>query len=818
LTESDVALLDEVFERALASWEDGAALTVDELLPGRPDLAEQAERVLALAQEVAVTGPAPGPSPVVPGYTVLSELGRGAMGAVYLARQDKLGGRPVALKVLPAGAAVSARARERFRAEANAVARLRHPHIVTVYDVVREGTLLAFAMEPVEGPGLHEVIDHMASLGRPVRADDVRAFLGVGSSALGEVPYWTVIARIGAAVARALEAVHGAGLLHRDVKPSNILLRRDGTPLLSDFGLVRDPESGVVTREGFVGTPAYAPPEQLAGGLGAADARSDVYALGATLYHALALRAPFAGSAPGELIPSVERGAAPLRSRGVNVPRDLETIIGKAMAPSARERYATAGDLAADLERLLAERPILARPGGALVRAVKLLRRNRQAFWGTVVGAIGVLVLVGGITFGAVLMPRWAQEARERAWLALLDPRDTANFANAALFEYRRQGPPEMNRTVLARALAEYDAAARWQPWDERTVLERDALAAMHSLGPGVRARFTAELLRRAPKACGWLEQWVSVAPDADVPALPTGAMSRDDLIAVGMMSYVSSEMMPAVEAWQRLEQGVDPGPFVRGGLGLYFTYKQEFGRAYPRLAHADRAFRDVSFLRAAHAEAAWGVGDIDMAAKLLDEARRLSRRDEGQVFRVGTLISLARGDDDAAIERFKAWFFASPQRHNTVAGYQVGTWLAAHGKETRGLGVLAIATGNLPPKPIISVLMPLAERWWDSQSEAERLELVERAIATGVRPEPWGDTVVPVAYWSACHRLASSPQFTDLRRFLRGHSLEGVGRRLERYSRLTESDMRARPPLPTGDELRRCAREVLGLDTQPAR
>ncbi|MEK6703216.1 MAG: serine/threonine-protein kinase [Planctomycetota bacterium] len=820
LPESDQLLLDEAFERALASWEEGLSISPADLLPGRPDLRDHAERVVALVQDVAVTGPAPLPMPIVPGYTLLSELGRGAMGAVYLARQDRLGGRSVALKVLPAGTAASARARDRFQAEANAIARLRHPHIVTVYDVVREGTLLAFAMEPVEGPTLHEVIDHLASLSHPPGAADVRAFSGAGTSALSEEPYWTFVARLGVAVARALQAVHDAGLLHRDVKPSNILLRRDGTPLLSDFGLVRDPGSGVVTREGFAGTPAYAPPEQLAGGPGAADVRSDVYALGATLYHALALRTPFAASTPVAMLQPAQLGAPPLIARSPGTPRDLVTIIAKAMSPAAKDRYATAAQLADDLDRLLSQRPILARPAGVLSRGVKLLRRNRQAFWGTIGGAIGVLVLVGGLMLSLVLMPRWAQNARERAWLSLLDPRDTQNFAVAGFWQQTSPGPPRFNVRLAQGALVEYERAAWLQPWEQRTELERDVLRAVISVGEDGRSplQLSASLSRRAPGACEWLERWTQATPHDMPPPLPAGDVASDELIAIGLMSYLSAEMHPAVEAWLRLEQAGEPGPFVRGGLGLYFIYAQEPGRAYPRLQEADRAFGAVSFLRAAHAEAALGVGDVDLAAMLLEQARTLSRRDEGQITRLAAVLEFERGDLKEALTRFGEWYFTGEFGHNSVAGYQVAMRLAARGDEAHAVGILATAMGGAFPKPILRALLPMAERWWDGLSQTQRLDFALRAIATDGKPEPWGETCVPVMYWRARSRIAADPRFADLRGLLHPHPLAQCGERLDPYCRWNAPPGQASPPPPQGAELRKAARAALGLDVRTDR
>lgn len=828
LSDEDQDVLDQAFESALDLLESGQAVSPQELVPNRPDLTEHLEGILTLAREVALIGQSSSAAPCVPGYTVLSELGRGAMGAVYLASQDRLGGRPVALKVLPSGMATWGRARDRFQAEANAVARLRHPHIVTVHDVIYEGSLLAFAMEPIDGPSLQELITHLASIGRPLTDQDVREYLGAGASAVGDAPYWTVIARLGVAIARALEVVHAEGLLHRDVKPSNILLRRDGTPLLGDFGLVRDPSSEIATLDGtFVGTPAYASPEQLVGvregaknGTVSIDRRSDVYSLGATLYHALALRTPFSGCARVDLPRMIEQGPKPLRSVCPGAPTDLCTIIAKAMAASPADRYASAAAIADDLERLLAERPIHARPAGFLVRTVKLLRRNRQAFWGTIGGAVGMLLLVSAMIMGFVVLPQWSHEARERAWLTLLDPRDANLFANAGFWEQADTGPPTVNRSVASRAISEYNAAVRWQPWDERTELERDVLATMLSMGENSQSspQFSQALRRRAPLACAWLTQWMQIEAHELAPPVPESGCTENDLIAIGLMSYLTADMHPAVAAWLRLESLGEPGPFVRAGLGLYFIYRQEPARAYPRLEEADRTFAQVGFLRAAHAEAACEVGDTQLAAQLLEQARGLPLCDGGQLLRVSTLIQLASGDVDHGMERFKDWYFSPPYGANSIAGYQVGTWLAAHGDEARAAGVFATAVGLHPPKGLIRTFVPLAERWWINQSTPQRLNLVEAAIANRCQHVPWGETHIPLAYSRISHQILTDPELSELKPLLHTPDLAACGERLSAFD-AGPSPTQSQPSAPPrGDELRQAAMMVLGTESSSRR
>jgi serine/threonine-protein kinase PpkA len=224
----------------------------------RPDLRLQIEAMVEHARQIAVNPAMRFPD--VAGYTILGELGRGGMGSVYLARQDRVGARTVALKVLPRASALSASARARFLSEARAIARIRHAHVVTIHDVIHSGDLYAYAMERVDGASLADLIDYLAGVGRPPTVADVRRRLDSPDDGGAEVwagTYVEFVARMGMGIARALTAVHEKGLLHRDVKPSNILLRRDGTPLLSDFGLVRDADVSQHTQQGA--------PEQLRG-------------------------------------------------------------------------------------------------------------------------------------------------------------------------------------------------------------------------------------------------------------------------------------------------------------------------------------------------------------------------------------------------------------------------------------------------------------------------------------------------------------------------------------------------------------------------
>lgn len=448
---SDADLLDAAFERAVAMLETGREPSIVELLDGREHLADRVERLIDLARaSVFGIGTRHRELPAFSGYEILGELGHGGMSTVYLARQNDLGGRVVALKVLPAGAALSTRGRERFRAEAAAIARLQHPHIVKVFETVQAPGLYAFAMEFVEGRTLQGLIDALADAttrdpsvppaftnrGGPSMAA-VRTALDAppGAHAALGTSYCRLVATIGRSISGALASVHAAGIIHRDIKPSNILLRRDGHALLSDFGLARDAHNVSVTQaDNFAGTPAYAPPEQLRGQRRTLDQRADIYALGVTLYHALALRPPFGGDSIGAILTQIERGrVTPLREIDTTVPADLETIIAKAMEQDPARRYASAEQLADDLDRFLTDRPILARPATRGYLALKFAERNKVLVAGTlavllvlVLGLIGTTIGLRRAIAQREIADRRTAEARLEQYVASLQAADAA--------------------------------------------------------------------------------------------------------------------------------------------------------------------------------------------------------------------------------------------------------------------------------------------------------------------------------------------------------------------------------------------------------
>ena len=325
------------------------------------------------------------PRQVLGDCEIFEELARGGMGIVYRARQRRLD-RAVAVKVLRGGEFAGAEAQARFRTEAAAVARLQHPGIVAIHDVGEEDGVLWFSMDLVPGENL---------------ADQTR------ENPLPARPAAQCVQR----VAEAVQHAHEHGVLHRDLKPSNILLDADGQPRVTDFGLARriatDTTNGVdeITRTGqMLGSPGYAAPEQALGGK--ADARTDVYGLGAVLYHLLTSRPPFQGPTLDSIVLQL-RDSEPLGPRRLNpdVPRDLETVCLKCLDKNPAHRYATARDVSADLARFLAGQPIVARPRSWAENSARGLRRH----W---VLATAALITATSLIASTVISRREAARAR----------------------------------------------------------------------------------------------------------------------------------------------------------------------------------------------------------------------------------------------------------------------------------------------------------------------------------------------------------------------------------------------------------------------
>ncbi len=388
---SDECHLDRLLEDYLSRLRRGEKPTIEEYAAAHPELAGDIRDLfpaLSAMEEIKGSSAAEDAPPERIGdFRIVREAGRGGMGVVYEAIQESLG-RRVALKVLPRELLGDLKGLERFRREARAAARLHHTNIVPVFGVGEEKGIHYYAMQFIEGRSLDRILEEarrargggppiFPSLGGSSKEVQATANDGRGSSGTNspERRHHRAVARVGLQVAEALAYAHAQGILHRDIKPSNLLLDAVGTVWITDFGLAKGDETDALTQAGdIVGTIAYLAPERLEG---KSDARSDVYALGLTLYEILTLRPAFADENRRRLLKRIAEESPPApRALDPTIPRDLETIVLTAIAKDSARRYASAARLADDLRSFLAGRPIAARRASATEQLRRWCRRE----------------------------------------------------------------------------------------------------------------------------------------------------------------------------------------------------------------------------------------------------------------------------------------------------------------------------------------------------------------------------------------------------------------------------------------------------------
>lgn len=467
IDEGDPQLTPElaaVLEAYLVDLERGAAPSIEDLVARHPQWADQLRSYLSsidflhhaatnLREPAAASD---GSRPELPGgqvprqlgdYVILREVGRGGMGIVYEAQQVSLN-RRVALKVLPFAAVLDSRQLSRFKNEAQGAAQLHHPHIVPVFAVGCERGVHFYAMQFIDGQPLDRLVRQLRARSGLAADDDAMpdgttlplnplpqpavtqqptggstpTVVDSNGHTTGNVPsleydgsaeYFARIARLGVQAAEALEHAHLLGIVHRDVKPSNLLLDHAGKLWVTDFGLARFQNDASLTQTGeFVGTVRYMSPEQLLCQPGLVDQRTDLYSLGVTLYELLTLRACFAGDTKAELMRQIEHDepVAPRRF-SPTLPRDLETIVLKAISKNREQRYSTARELGEDLQRFLAGQSILARRPTPFERIARWSRRHRRL---VAAATAATLVALGGLLVSIVLIAG-QKAATERA-------------------------------------------------------------------------------------------------------------------------------------------------------------------------------------------------------------------------------------------------------------------------------------------------------------------------------------------------------------------------------------------------------------------
>ncbi|MCR9246247.1 MAG: serine/threonine protein kinase [bacterium] len=495
--------LGELVTACLAAVEESGLGAVDDFCTRHPRLAKALRRRIdALADAGLLDFGSAARAPTTPSqfgdYTVCGELGVGGMGVVYRATQSGID-REVAIKTIRPELLASAAARKRFEREIATVAKLSHPGIVPVFASGEQDGLPWFAMERITG----------SSLAALLGACGERAFANANGAALrealataagGEIEEAPVFGMswreagltVGRDIAAALDHAHRAGVLHRDVKPSNILLGADGRARLVDFGLARDDAtdaSATLTRTGaLVGSLPYMAPEQVRGEV--SDRRTDVYGLAATLVEWLTGSPPFSAPTEADLRTAILGGEPPaLARRNARLPADLVAVLEQALDPDRDRRYATAAEFARDLDAVLELAPVTARPASSWLRLRRLARRRPAATLAVLVAAI----LAIAVPVALLIVNAQIREARDRAEARFHDARDAIVGLAARVGDEDLRNVPgaaPIRLDVMERSIALFERLLTERPDDYDLQLQHARLQRQtaHVLGQMGRA------------------------------------------------------------------------------------------------------------------------------------------------------------------------------------------------------------------------------------------------------------------------------------------------------------------------------------------
>jgi WD40 repeat protein/serine/threonine protein kinase len=610
------SLLAEVTDDFMERAARGERPDVEDYARRYPNLAAVLRQVLPALQVIRDT-PAPlrdafaalgeGDSPCLGDYRIVREVGRGGMGIVYEAEQVSLG-RRVALKVLPLAATLDARQLQRFRNEAKAAAHLHHTNIVPVHAVGSERGVHYYAMQFIAGYSLAALIKQMRQLdgltpprpeGGPLSVPQLAGDLasgrwaparrsggpgppGTGSdtprpAAAGlstersarDQAYFRTVAQMGVQAAEALEHAHQVGIVHRDVKPANLLVDARGNTWVTDFGLSRfEGNPGLTLTGDLIGTVRYMSPEQALGRNAEVDHRTDVYSLGVTLYELLTLQPAFAGEDRQEILRLiVSEDPKPPRRINRAVPAELETIVLKAAAKAPGERYATAGDMADDLRRFLEDKPIKARRPTLWQRLARWLRRHRTVVTAVLICAF--LGLVATVTVLAVMLERNAQALRDKSQSDLakgvaLAEKDGALAEKDAALAEKVKALTEKEKALtreteakerLEKALADLKAEQREK--DEAMYGYRVALAQL-AWGSNQVSRAEAFLDECPPEQRGWEWHYLKRLCHGELVKFPIAALwlrhlaySPDGtLLAGALMNPAGERRLTEIRLW----------------------------------------------------------------------------------------------------------------------------------------------------------------------------------------------------------------------------------------------------------------------------
>ncbi|MBI4607197.1 MAG: protein kinase [Planctomycetes bacterium] len=678
-------VLAECMEELTRRVQAGEPADPESFARAHPEHAEEIRRVFPVLEMLArlESPPTDGspylatggpPARVLGDFRLLEEIGRGGMGIVYRAEQISLG-RTVALKVLPFAAVLDEGQVRRFKQEAQAAAQLHHTNIVPVFCVGQERGVHYYSMQYIEGQSLAEAIGELRRLAQPQgrpqssRAPSSETLGPLSPGPAGGQAYMRSVAQLGLEAAQALAHAHELGIIHRDVKPANLLLDRRGHLWLTDFGLAHcRADSGLTVTGDVVGTLRYMSPEQALGRRAAIDERTDVYSLGATLYELLTLEPACAGRDRAELLRRIAfEEPRPPRALNRAVPADLETIVLKAMEKEPADRYSSVAAMAEDLERFLEERPIAARRPGATARALRWCRRHRGA---TALLAVIVVLLAATVSLalGQYQSRRLEErERRERAYAEAVLREKLKLLRCETVSESSQRQPAPDRRFFLRSDSSTFGLAA---------VVE-EAIASLARLASEMPQRFEAHyhlarglrLLGRPAEALARVEEALELEP-AFVPAWVLAA----ELRGAGVQ-----ESMARVARWLELEP---PGAWQREWFAAERARREgkwpEAARSYETLLARERKAGELYPGSSIDLRLALGLARLEARAFHGAIAELIvARHDWPELLEPALLLGRAyllrglEGDREEALRTFEKLFGEAASRD------EAATWIA---------------------------------------------------------------------------------------------------------------------------------------------
>lgn len=604
---------------------------VSELSARHPELAEAlAERLAHLETALSALPTQRTFRRTLGDFELEERIGSGGMGAVFAARQISLG-RRVAVKLVRPELAWLPGARERFRREVDAVARLRHRSIVPVHAAGEEDGIPFLAMELVDGATLAEVLAVLGDRSpESLRGSDLAEAVAVAREGTADtIPeLWRgswidAVLDVTRQIASALAHAHGEGIVHRDVKPSNILLTSDGRAFLFDFGLTLAEGSERVTQTGArLGTPLYMSPEQVLGVPGAVGAATDIYSLGATLYEMLALQPAFRTEGEHGMQARILAGTPePLRARNRSIAEDVETVVRVAMDRDQERRFSSAEEFERDLANLIARRAIEARAPGPLLRGRRFAQRHPALVTGI---ALSVALSVGLPTVAYVQELR-NQHALRELLRSESDARAEAEFVSNLLINTveevaprRSGGQPPSLRDVLDTARAELAQSGDTSPralsrllvtlaavyedldaYEETVALANDGFEQAQSLDTEEGALLGLRAQRLRGKALHHLGRYAEAIADLEAVVATNSSESRMALLPLAHARLALEQREGALlMAAQAVDAFANDTPRAqatsRAGLGTILVELDEHARAEVELSAAVSALREL--------------------------------------------------------------------------------------------------------------------------------------------------------------------------------------------------------------------------------